>query len=619
MRAADALIESLEREVADLRRELARASEALRAAQEEVAARGRAFEGLEENEHSWEAAEEQVRALRSELVALRKQSADEQLRLRNEHMAAITALQEELEEQRNAGTPAAKSEGKINALREEFRKERAALEASHRSEVEELKRSAAHWEEKLRDGYRELEEHHKVEIEKLRREHAEEIGKLIKEHRTQIEALHIETEGKIDPEQTTRDELEREQEEDRRAERQHPITELQALSSAAASRKLELQKELKSAIEGRQAEADELGFELERASAVVEERRKNDLQEIKRHAEVRERELERTQAQRLAEEKEAAERRIASLKAQSQADIISLKEQHAGELAKVRQDLEDRLATEEERHRSQIATLEEQLAGVRMRQQSETRLYGERLKELELQRTADKKAAEERLERLLAEAEEEKSRLMYRIAELEVDLEESGAVETELREALEENETREETWQQEEEQSKQTLEDLEEQLKEADTARLLAEERAADLEVYLREAEEENQRRSEELQKALEDIRKFSEPEQRLRAGISLFNASEHTRTVASISKSFGLPKIHIGSDSNPDSPSKPVITFVWEAIAWRRYVSDPTEGVEEPRVYLIGTGDDPSEIPDCQPNARMDAQGHLILGVQAF
>jgi len=54
--------------------------------------------------------------------------------------------------------------------------------------------------------------------------------------------------------------------------------------------------------------------------------------------------------------------------------------------------------------------------------------------------------------------------------------------------------------------------------------------------------------------------------------------------------------------------------------MAWRRYVSDPTEGIEEPRVYLSATGDEPSEIdgPENQPNARMDARGRLTLGVQA-
>jgi len=80
------------------------------------------------------------------------------------------------------------------------------------------------------------------------------------------------------------------------------------------------------------------------------------------------------------------------------------------------------------------------------------------------------------------------------------------------------------------------------------------------------------------------------------------------------------LPRVHIGADGGPDSMTrKPVITFIWEEMAWRRYVSDPTEGVEEPRVYLIGTGDDPEEIKRPEPNARMDARGRLILGVQAF
>jgi hypothetical protein len=54
--------------------------------------------------------------------------------------------------------------------------------------------------------------------------------------------------------------------------------------------------------------------------------------------------------------------------------------------------------------------------------------------------------------------------------------------------------------------------------------------------------------------------------------------------------------------------------------MAWRRYVSDPTEGVEEPRVYLTGTGEDPDEVEASsrQPNARMDSRGRLMIGVQA-
>ena len=54
--------------------------------------------------------------------------------------------------------------------------------------------------------------------------------------------------------------------------------------------------------------------------------------------------------------------------------------------------------------------------------------------------------------------------------------------------------------------------------------------------------------------------------------------------------------------------------------MAWRRYVSDPTEGVEEPRVYLTGTGEDPTEVEPAsrRPNARMDSKGRLMIGVQA-
>ncbi|HZC18100.1 MAG TPA: hypothetical protein VE225_00165, partial [Rubrobacteraceae bacterium] len=227
----------------------------------------------------------------------------------------------------------------------------------------------------------------------------------------------------------------------------------------------------------------------------------------------------------------------------------------------------------------------------------------------------------EELEQRRAEEEEERTRLEDRIAELEDALEESGALEAELREALEEAKMRDEDRQLGEGWAEREVDDLVARLEEADAAHLSAEERAADLEARLREAEEENKRLTGELQEALENLRRVSDPERRLRASISLFNASEHTRTVASISKALGLPKVHIGSDGDSGSPSKPVITFVWSGIAWRRYVSDPTEGVEEPRVYLIGAGDDPSDIrhPDLEPNARMDAQGRLILGVQAW
>ncbi len=650
MKAADALIESLEGEVAGLRQDLERAGAALRASREEMSARGQALEDLDQSEQARTAAGEEVSALRAELAEQRQRSADEQLRLRNEHIAATAALRAQLEEQRRDEVASAEPEGKISALREEFRKERAAFEERHGEEIEELKRAAEQWEEKLRDGYRELEERHGTEMEELRREHAaemealeeahrvevepleegrrDEVETLRRSHREEIEALRAETEGrKIELERTLREELGREREEQLRTERERHEAELQSFRSAAANRELELQKELRSAIEGSQTEVEELRLELERLATAAEERRNADLRDVKRLADARERELKRTQTTRLTEEKETAERRIAALKAQREADNNSWRELHAGELAKVRNDLEKRLAIEEERRKSEVATLEERLEGMGARRESETRLYGERLAELERRRLAEREATEKEFERRLIVVEEEKARLDDRLAELQDALEESGTLEAELREALgapgEASGTHDEgDRQQDDGQVEPAADDFAGRLEEAEAARLLSEERAAGLEARLREAEEENLRRRRELEEALEGLKKVSDPARRLRAGISLFNESEHTRTVASISKALGLPKVQVSSsDGSPGSQAnKPVLTFVWGEMAWRRYVSDPTQGVQEPRVYLIGTGDDPSEVrPDLEPNARMDARGRLILGVKAF
>ena len=126
----------------------------------------------------------------------------------------------------------------------------------------------------------------------------------------------------------------------------------------------------------------------------------------------------------------------------------------------------------------------------------------------------------------------------------------------------------------------------------------------------LQEAQEEGRRAAEELQRAEEELRRLSDPEHRMRGGISAFNASEHSRHVASISKSLGLPKVYAAMD---EDAKKPVFTFVWEELAWRRYVAEPTEDLQGPRVYLLGGGDEPDELEFVEwrePNARIDARG---------
>jgi len=161
------------------------------------------------------------------------------------------------------------------------------------------------------------------------------------------------------------------------------------------------------------------------------------------------------------------------------------------------------------------------------------------------------------------------------------------------------------------EEHRQRLEDIEAQ-------KILAEEQVQDLEARLEAAREESRRNAEALRDALESLDRLADPERRLREGITLFNQSEHASTVASISRAFGLPKVHAALDDA--TPGKPTLTFLWDNVAWRRYVSDPTEGVEEPRVYLTGAGEDPAEIEPSsrRPNARMDSKGMLMIGVQA-
>ena len=595
--AAGALIESLEEEVANLRRDLEQASVALRTAQEEVSARKHA---LEEKDRARIAAEKTVEDLRTEIDVLKDRHSKEQLRLRSEHAGEIADLRRELETQRRADVEAVSSEERVATLNAEFRREREALEQRHKAEMEALRTSREQWEEKLREGYREQEERHTAELEAMRLEVDERKEEL--EHR-----LGEEFERRFAEKQ-------------REAAERHEAA-LRALRDAAAGRELELREDYQVVVETQQAEIESLREQMEQRSREAEELRKKELREVKTLAENRARELRRAQAAKLSEVNESAERRISSLKAQREADNKALRARHAEELARLRREYEERLAAEDERRKQETWALEERLEGARIQRDAELRAYTARLEELEAARLAQKTSAEEDLERLVKRFGEEISELEGRIAELEEALEESEALRRELetkpagpgveggppsapdgysgerREAVDEPEGR---------------------LAELEAERVLAQERISDLEARLLEAQEESLRNAEELERALENIRRLSEPERRLRDGLALFNSSEHARAVASISKALGLPRVHAGLAGDP--PGKPELTFMWGDMAWRRYVADPTEGVEEPRVYLTGTGEDPAEIgaPVRQPNARMDAQGRLMLGVQA-
>ena len=599
MEAAGALIESLEEEVANLRRDLEQASVALKAAQEEVSARGRALEG---RERARAEADRKVADLRAELGEFRTQHSNEQLRLRNEHINELAQLRRKLEEQRRADVEAASSEERVATLKEEFRREREALEQRHRMEMEALRTSSEQWEEKLRKAYQEQEERHEAELESM--------------------LLEVE-ERKEEVERRLREDFERRYGAERRAADERQEASLQALRNAAAGREVELQKDYQAVVETQQAEIESLREQMEQQARGAEEARQQELRKIKAQAKSRERKLRQAQASKLSQASEAADRRVASLQAQREADNRALRARHAEEIARLRREHEERLAAEDERRKQETWALEERLGEARIQRETEARTYTARLTELEAARLAQKTSAEEDLERVVERFGEEISGLEARITTLEEALEESERLRGELEDELAGFRTRTESGEAPRtngaaRERREPQDEPEGRLRELDAERLLAEEKIGNLEVRLREAQEESRRNAERLEEALENLQRLSEPERRLRDGISLFNASEHARAVASISKALGLPRVHAGLHGK--APGKPVLTFAWGDMAWRRYVSDPTEGVGEPRVYLTGTGDDPAEIedPNRQPNARMDARGRLMLGIQA-
>jgi chromosome segregation ATPase len=596
MEAAGALIESLEQEVASLRNDLEEASEALKAAQQEVASRAGA---LEEKERARVEAEREVEDLRAEISSLKQKHSDEQLRLSNEHINELAEVRRRLEEQRLVDLDAASSDARLDTIKEELRREREALEARYREEIEALKNASEHWEEQLRTSYQEQEARHAAELESARQESAERENEL---------------------ERSLTEDFERRLAEERSASDERHKAAVQAIRNAAAARELELQRDYQAVVERQQGEIEALREKLESSRVTLEERRKKELREVKALTERRESDLKKTHAARLAEAKESAEKRVAAIQAQREADNRALRARHAEEIGRLRREYEERLAAEDERRKMETWALEERVREATVQRETELRAYTTRLKELEAARLNEKSSATEDLEKVVGRFGAEISLYENRIAGLEAALQESEAKRIDLETLLggirsggqpPGSAAHPDGPNEPDDEHSLRLRDVEAQ-------KILAEEKVQDLEARLREAREESRRNAEALRDALENLDRLSDPERRLREGIALFNDSEHASTVASISKAFGLPKVHAALDDA--TPGKPTFTFLWDDVAWRRYVSDPTEGVEEPRVYLTGTGEDPAEIEPStrQPNARIDSKGRLMIGVQA-
>jgi hypothetical protein len=122
-----------------------------------------------------------------------------------------------------------------------------------------------------------------------------------------------------------------------------------------------------------------------------------------------------------------------------------------------------------------------------------------------------------------------------------------------------------------------------------------------------------------ELDLEYELRRRMAEPANRLRAGIDLFNDSEHARSVAATSKSLGPPEVRVDLEAGDEPPV--VLSFVWrgDAPVRRTYHSNPGLAVEEPRVYLLESADG-AEADDPRrrepPNARLGPEERVLLGL---
>jgi hypothetical protein len=373
MEAAGALIENLEQEVADLRSDVDQAAVALKAAQEEVSSRAGA---LEEKERARVDAESEVEDLRAEISALKQQHSDEQLRISNEYIEELAEVRRRLEEQRQTDVDAVSSGTRLDTIKEEFRREREALEARYREEIEALKKASEHWEEQLRTSYQEQEARHAAELESARSAAAEREDALERSLSEDFERRLVEERGTCDDRQTAA---------------------VQALRSAAAERELELQN----VVGTQQGEIESLRVELEATRRSSEERRKEDLRRVKALAEGRENDLRKTHATRLAEAKDSADKRVAALQAQREADNRALRARHEEETARLRREHEERLAAQDERRKAETWALEERLREAAVQREIEMRAYTARLTELEAARLSQKSSSQEDLERVV--------------------------------------------------------------------------------------------------------------------------------------------------------------------------------------------------------------------------
>lgn len=136
---------------------------------------------------------------------------------------------------------------------------------------------------------------------------------------------------------------------------------------------------------------------------------------------------------------------------------------------------------------------------------------------------------------------------------------------------------------------------------------------------------EEREHKITELRATIEELRadleaeyelreRLAEPENRLRAGIDLFNDSDQRRSMNSLSRTLGQPEVHVDLDDGEEPPV--LLAFTWQGVTWQTYAANPGLAVEDPRVYLKSAGEDLSGVDREPPNARVGPGGRVFLGL---
>ena len=99
----------------------------------------------------------------------------------------------------------------------------------------------------------------------------------------------------------------------------------------------------------------------------------------------------------------------------------------------------------------------------------------------------------------------------------------------------------------------------------------------------------------------------------KIERALEMFNTSDHTRTIAGIARTLGLP--WVSAQPRADAPSEVEITVAWE-LSWYRYRIDLGDASDP--VTLLDKGQEMDELDESyrEWNASATADGHLAAGV---